>query len=209
VHSFDPRTPIDETMRALDDLVRAGKVRYAGCSNYPAWRLAEALAASERLGVARYDCLQPRYNILYREIEDEVLPLCRSEGIGVIVYNPLAGGFLSGKYSKGDDPQENTRFTLGTAGRRYQYRYWQDAQFDAVDMLRPVAEAKGVSMAALAIAWVLNQPGVTSAIVGASNPDQLAASFEAAQLDWNDDLQKACDPPWWSLPRRPVIEGYR
>jgi aryl-alcohol dehydrogenase (NADP+) len=209
VHSFDPRVPIDETLRALDDLVHAGKVRYIGCSNYPAWRLGQALAASARLGIARYDSLQPRYNLLFREIETELLPLCRAEGVGVIVYNPLAGGFLSGKYRKGDDPQEGTRFTLGTAAQRYQQRYWDDAQFDAVEMLRTVADGHGVPLGALAIAWVLAQPGITSAIVGASEPDQLAAAAEAAQLEWNADLQRACDAAWYTLPRRPVLEGYR
>ena len=209
VHSFDPRTPIDETMRALDDLVRWGKVRYVGCSNYPAWRLGEALAASERLGIARYDCLQPRYNLLYREIETELLPLARSQGVGVIVYNPLAGGFLSGKYRKGDDPLEGSRFTLGNAARVYQNRYWQDALFDAVDALRPVAEARGVALASVAVAWAIAQPGVTSAIVGASRPEQLDASIAAVDLELDDGLRAACDAAWWSLPRRPVVEGYR
>jgi aryl-alcohol dehydrogenase (NADP+) len=209
VHSFDPRTPIDETLRALDDLVRAGKVRYIGCSNYPSWRLGEALATSERLGIVRYDSLQPRYNLLYREIETELLPLCRSQGVGVIVYNPLAGGFLSGKYRKGDDPQEGTRFMLGTAAQRYQQRYWDDAQFDAVDMLRAIADKRGVSLAAMAIAWVLHRPGITSAIVGASSPDQLTAALEAAQLELDRDTIKACEAAWWTLPRRPVLEGYR
>jgi aryl-alcohol dehydrogenase (NADP+) len=209
VHAYDPRVPIDETLRALDDLVRSGKVRYIGCSNYPAWRLGEALAASARMNVARYDSLQPRYNLLYREIETELLPLCRAERVGVIVYNPLAGGFLSGKYRKSDGPQEGTRFMLGTAARRYQQRYWDDAQFDAVEMLRAVAGAHGVSLAALAIAWVTAQPGVTSAIVGASSADQLAAAVEASQLDWSPELQQACDAAWWTLPRRPVVEGYR
>jgi aryl-alcohol dehydrogenase (NADP+) len=209
VHAFDPRVPIEETLGALDDLVRAGKVRYIGCSNYPAWRLGQALAASARLNIARYDSLQPRYNVIFREIETELMPLCRSEGVGVIVYNPLAGGFLSGKYRKGDDPQEGTRFMLGTAARRYQQRYWDDAQFDAVDTLRAVADGHGVSLGALAIAWVMAQPGITSAIVGASSPDQLDAAFEAAKLEWNADLQKACDAAWYTLPRRPVIEGYR
>jgi aryl-alcohol dehydrogenase (NADP+) len=209
VHAFDPGTPVEETLRALDDLVRWGKVRYAGCSNYPAWRLAEALAASERFRIVRYESLQPRYNLLYREIETELLPLARAAGMGVIVYNPLAGGFLSGKYRKGDEPQEGTRFTLGMAGRGYQYRYWEDAQFDAVDALRPVAERKGITLASMAIAWVMAQPGITSAIVGASAPEQLNAAFEAAQIDLDDETLKACDGPWWRLPRRRVLEGYR
>ena len=209
VHWFDTRTPIEETMRALDDLVRWGKVRYVGCSNYPAWRLGEALAASDRLGLARYDCLQPRYNLLYREIETEVLPLCRSEGVGVIVYNPIAGGFLSGKYQKGEDPQEGTRFTLGNSARMYQYRYWQDALFDAVEELRGACESRNVAMASVAVAWAINQPGVTSAIVGASRPDQVDASLAAPSLEMDDGLKAACEAAWWALPRRPVVEGYR
>lgn len=209
VHSFDPRTPIEETLRALDDLVRWGKVRYIGCSNYPAWRLGEALATSERLGLARYDCLQPRYNLLYREIETELLPLCRAQGLGVIVYNPLAGGFLSGKYRKGDEPLEGSRFTLGNAARVYQHRYWQDALFDAVDALRPLAQERGIELASAAVAWVLAQPGITSAIVGASRPEQLDASLKAVGTQLDDGMKAALDAAWWPLPRRPVVEGYR
>jgi 1-deoxyxylulose-5-phosphate synthase len=209
VHSFDPTTPIDETLRALDDLVRSGKVRYIGCSNYPAWRLGEALATSERLGTARYDSLQPRYNLLYRDIETELLPLARNEGLGVIVYNPLAGGFLSGKYAKGDAPEENTRFTLGTAGRMYQHRYWQDAQFDAVSALQEAVSARELSMPAVAVSWVLQQPGITSAIIGASKPEQLDDTLQAPALELDSGLREACDAAWWSLPRRPVVEGYR
>jgi aryl-alcohol dehydrogenase (NADP+) len=209
VHAFDPTTPIEETLRALDDLVRWGKVRYIGCSNYPAWRLGEALAVSERARIARYDCLQPRYNMLFREIETELLPLCRSEGLGVIVYNPLADGFLSGKYRKGDEPLEGTRFTLGNAARRYQQRYWQDALFDAVEELRPQVDSRGFDMASVAIAWAIRQPGVTSAIIGASRPEQLDATLKAPGLDLDDGLRAVCDTLWWSLPRRPVIEGYR
>lgn len=209
VHGFDPRVPVEETLRALDDLVRWGKVRYVGCSNYPAWRLAEALWASDRLGMARYDCLQPRYNLLYREIETELLPLCRSQGLGVIVYNPMAGGFLSGKYRKGEDPLEGTRFTLGTAAQRYQERYWQDAMFDAVDELRGACESRGVAMASVAVAWAIAQQGVTSAIVGASRPEQIDASLAAPDLELDDGLKAACDAAWWTLPRRPAVEGYR
>jgi aryl-alcohol dehydrogenase-like predicted oxidoreductase len=209
VHSFDPRTPVEETLRALDDLVRAGKVRYIGCSNYPAWRLGQALAVSARLDIARYDSLQPRYNLLYREIETELLPLARAEGLGVIVYNPLAGGFLSGKYRKGEEPQENTRFTLGTAAERYQWRYWQDAQFDAIEQLRAAVDARGLDMVSVAVGWVVRQRGVTSAIIGASRPEQLDSSLAAPDVAFDDELLKACDALWWALPRRRVIEGYR
>ncbi len=208
-HYFDPNTPIEETLRALDDLLRAGKVRYVGCSNYPAWRLAAALSASERLGIARYDSVQPRYNLLYREIESELIPLCRDRGLGVLVYNPLAGGFLSGKYSKGEDPRAGTRFTLGRAGRMYQWRYWQEAQFDAVQELGKAAEQRGLDLVSLAVAWVLAQPGVSSAIIGASRPEQLDASLAAPGLELDDELRELCDSLWWRLPRRPVVDGYR
>ena len=208
-HAFDPETPIEETLRALDDLVRDGKVRTIGCSNYPAWRLADALAASDRLGTARYATVQPRYNLLYREIETELLPLCRAEGLGVIVYNPLAGGFLSGKYRKGEEPREGTRFTLGRAGRFYQYRYWQDAQFDEVEGLGKELLSRGLELVSASVAWVLGQPGITSAIVGASQPEQLAAARAGADLELDDDVRELCDAVWYRLPRRPVIEGYR
>jgi len=112
-HSPDPDTPQEETLRAFDDLVRQGKVRYVGCSNYPAWQVALALGTSARLGLARFDCVQPRYNLLYREIEAELLPLCRDQGLGIIAYSPLAGGFLSGKYRSLEVPVPGTRFTLG------------------------------------------------------------------------------------------------
>ncbi len=209
VHAFDPVTPIEETLRALDDVVRSGKVRYIGCSNYPAWRLGEALATSDRLGLARYDSLQPRYNLLYRDIETELLPLARAAGLGVIVYNPLAGGFLSGKYQAGETPREGTRFTLGGAGRMYQARYWHDAQFEAMSTLREAVEQREQSMPAVAVAWAIAQPGITSAIIGASAPEQLDATLTAPDMKLEDGLREACDAAWWSLPRRPVVEGYR
>ena len=208
-HFFDAKTPIDETLRALDDLQRAGKIRYAGCSNYPAWRLASALAAAERLGAEGYVSLQPRYNLLFREIETELLPLCRARGIGVIPYNPLAGGFLSGKHVQGGEPTQGTRFTLGWAGKIYQNRYWQEAQFRAVERLRKEAESRGQDLVAVAVKWVLDQPGISSAIVGASRPEQLAASLAAPKVAIDEDLARALDAAWWELPRRPVEEGYR
>jgi aryl-alcohol dehydrogenase-like predicted oxidoreductase len=201
-HMPDPETPIDETLRAFDDLVRSGKVRYVGCSNYPAWQLAIALGSSERHGLARYDCVQPRYNLLYREIETELLPLCRDQGVGVIAYNPLAGGFLSGKYQTGESPRPGTRFTLGEAGKLYRDRYWQSAQFEAVEVLKGYFQPKGMNLATVSIAWVLAQPGITSAIVGASRPEQLAETFTAADLKLDSDALAACDSVWWSLPRR-------
>jgi aryl-alcohol dehydrogenase-like predicted oxidoreductase len=208
-HFFDPYTPIDETLRALDDLVRQGKVRYVGCSNLPAWRLGAALAESRRLGIARYECVQPRYNLLYREIETELLPLTRSEQLGVVVYNPIAGGLLSGKYHSGDRPQAGTRFTLGAAGEMYRQRYWDEVQLGLVESLGKQAEARGIELAAVAVAWVLAQPGVTSAIVGASRPEQLDATLAGAGLELDEEIRRSCDEAWWQLPRRPVREGYR
>jgi aryl-alcohol dehydrogenase (NADP+) len=178
IHSWDPTTPIDETLRALDDLVHAGKVRYLGCSNTLAYQLARSLGRSEVLGTARFDSVQPRYNLLFREIERELLPLCAEEGIGVIPYNPLAGGFLSGKHRPGT-PTEGTRFTLGNAAERYQDRYWHEPEFATVEALRPVAEEAGIPLAQLAVGWVLAQPAITAPIVGASRPEQLDDALAA------------------------------
>ncbi len=203
-HSFDPETPIDESLRAFDDLVKSGKVRYVGCSNYPAWQLALALGRSEHLGLARYECLQPRYNLLHRDIEAELLPLCREQGVGVIAYNPLAGGLLTGKYAKGEPPRPGTRFTLGEAGALYRERYWQSAQFEAVETLKAYAESRNVPLATLSVAWVLSQPGITSAIVGASRPEQLADTLKAVDYTLDDEARSALDSVWWTLPRRPV-----
>jgi len=208
-HFFDPFTPIDETLRALDDLVRAGKVRYVGCSNYPLYRLAEAERVARELRVSRYETLQPRYNLLYREIETEILPFARQERIGVIVYNPIAGGLLSGKYRAGEAPRAGTRFTLGGAGEMYQRRYWDSVQLGAVEELAKETESRGLSLASVAVAWVLAQPGITSAIIGASRPDQLDATLAGAELKLDPEVTKLCDAVWWNLPRRPVNEGYR
>jgi 1-deoxyxylulose-5-phosphate synthase len=203
-HLPDAETPIDETLRAFDDLVRSGKVCYVGCSNYPAWQLALAVSTSERQGWARYDCLQPRYNVLYREIENEVLPLCREEGIGVIVYNPLAGGFLTGKHGSERGPEPGGRFALGATGDLYRDRYWQSVQFEAVETLKSYCQRRGWNLATASVAWVLEQPGITSAIVGASRPEQLEATLDGAGLVFDDEARAVFDSVWWSIPRRPL-----
>jgi aryl-alcohol dehydrogenase-like predicted oxidoreductase len=200
-HMPDPDTPLEETLHALDDLVRQGKVRYLGCSNYPAWQVALALGVSERRALARFDCVQPRYNLLYREIESELLPLCRDQGIGVIAYNPLAGGFLSGKYRPQEPPAAGTRFTLGKTGDLYRERYWQQAQFEAVEHLKRALAPRGRSLVQVAVAWVLAQPGVTAAIVGASRPEQLDESLAAVNLTLEAEEKEACNLAWFSLPR--------
>jgi aryl-alcohol dehydrogenase (NADP+) len=193
LHHPDPATPIDETLRALDDVVRAGKARYVGCSNFHAYQVARALGRSEALGAARFDSVQPRYNLLFRQIERELLPLCRDEGLGVIPYNPLAGGFLSGKHRRDAGPTPGTRFTLGTAGGRYQERYWHAREFDTVEALRPLAAEAGVSLTRLALQWVLAEPAVTSPIVGASRPDQLDDLLPAAEKPLDAALKARLD----------------
>ncbi len=192
LHSPDPHTPIEETLGALDDAVGQGKIGYIGCSNFPAWQLALAIGKSEALGLARFDCVQPRYNLLYRRNELELFPLCEQEGIGVIPYNPIAGGLLSGKHRPGT-ATEGTRFTLGTAGERYQDRYWHDAQFDTVESLKFLAEEAGMPLVTMAVAWTLAQPAVTSPIIGASRPDQLEASIAALDVTIDQDLYRRID----------------
>lgn len=193
LHSPDPDTPIDETLGALDHLVRSGKVRYVGCSNYLAYQVARAIGRSETLGLARFDSVQPRYNLLFRQIERELLPLCAQEGIGVIPYNPIAGGLLSGKHNPNAAPPEGTRFTLGRAAQNYQQRYWHEREFATVEALRPLAEQAGVSLVTLAVAWVLANPAVTAPIIGASRADQLDASLAAATFKLSDDLRDKLD----------------
>lgn len=200
-HAPDADTPLDETLSALDQLVRQGKVRYLGCSNYPAWQVALSLGITAKNGLTRYDCVQPRYNLLFRDIESELLPLCRDQGVGVIAYNPLAGGFLTGKYKSLDQPQSGGRFTLGKTGDLYRDRYWQQAQFEAVEELRRFFQPRGKSLVHVAIAWVLAQQGITSAIVGASKPEQLDDSLKAVDVTLDAEEMEVCNLAWFSLPR--------
>jgi aryl-alcohol dehydrogenase-like predicted oxidoreductase len=193
LHHPDPRTPIEETLRAMDDVVRAGKARYIGCSNYHAYQVARAIGRSEVLGLARFDSVQPRYNLLFRQIERELLPLCQEDGIGVIPYNPIAGGLLSGKHLRESGPTAGTRFTLGTAAERYQERYWHEREFATIEALRPLAAEAGMPLVRLALAWVLAHPAVTSAIVGASRPDQLDELIRAVEKPLDAELKARLD----------------
>jgi aryl-alcohol dehydrogenase-like predicted oxidoreductase len=193
LHGYDLATPIDETLGALDDLVHQGKVRYVGCSNFLTYQLVRAVGRTETLRLARLDSVQPRYNLLFREIEREMLPYCREEGIGVIPYNPIAGGLLSGKHTRANPPPEGSRFTLGTAGPMYQERYWRDREFGTVEVLRQLADQAGVSLVTLSVAWVLANPAVTAPIIGASRPEQLDASLAAAEFTIDDELKKQLD----------------
>jgi aryl-alcohol dehydrogenase (NADP+) len=193
LHHPDPDTPIEESLRALDDVVRAGKARYIGCSNFHAYQVARALGKSEAHGLTSFDSVQPRYNLLFRQIERELLPLCQEEGIGVIPYNPLAGGFLSGKHQAESGPTAGTRFTLGSAARRYQERYWHEREFATIDALRPLAAEAGMSLVQLAVAWVLAHPAVTAPIIGASRPEQLDQVLPAVDKGIGADLKARLD----------------
>ena len=193
LHGYDPNTPIDETLGALDDLVHQGKVRYTGCSNFLTYQLVRAVGRSEILRLARFDSVQPRYNLLFRQIEREMLPYCAEDGIGVIPYNPIAGGLLSGKHNFGAPPPEGTRFTLGWAGAMYQERYWTERTFDTVEALRKLADQAGVSLVTLSVAWVLANEAITAPIIGASRPEQLDASVAAATYALDADLKRQLD----------------
>jgi 1-deoxyxylulose-5-phosphate synthase len=192
LHGYDHATPIDETLGALDDLVHQGKVRYIGCSNFLTYQLVRAVGRTETLGLARVDCVQPRYNLLFRQIEREMLPFCGEEGVGVIPYNPIAAGLLSGKHAGAAAPPAG-RFTLGTAGRMYQDRYWHDREFGTVQELSKLADEAGVSLVTLAVAWVAANPAVTAPIIGASSPDQLGASLAAADYQIDPALKSRLD----------------
>jgi aryl-alcohol dehydrogenase (NADP+) len=181
LHSYDPQTPMDEALEALDTVVRHGKARYVGVSNWPAYKVARALGRGEVRHLARIDSVQPRYNLLFRGFERDLLPLCAEEAIAVIPYNPLAGGLLTGKHDRQLPPPEGSRFQLGTAGARYQERYWHDREFEAIEALRAVARDAGMSLTTMAIRWVLSHSAITAPIIGASRPEQLGDSLAAAE----------------------------
>jgi aryl-alcohol dehydrogenase-like predicted oxidoreductase len=199
VHRFDPEYPIEETLRALDDLVRSGKVRYIGASNFAAWQLCTALWTSDKLGLARYDCVQPRYNLISRAIEPELLSLCQAHGVGVIVYNPLAGGMLTGKHQRQAPPTAGTRFGINAM---YRNRYWQERVFDAVERFRAIAAESGHSMAQVALAWTLANPAVTSAILGASRVEQLDETLPAVDIRLGPEQLQQLDELWEIVGRR-------
>lgn len=202
VHQPDPETPIEETLRALEDVVRSGKARYVGCSNFTAWQVAKSLWSSDSLNLSRFEVIQPRYNLLFREIENELLPLCRDQGLGVVVFNPLAGGFLTGKYRREQEPADDTRFGLFKASTSlYRERYWKQHHFDAVEELKRFFEPRRRPLVHVALAWVLAQPDVTSAILGASRPEQFKESLGALALKLEEEELQFCKSIWFALPR--------
>lgn len=181
LHRYDPLTPMDEALEALDTVVRMGKARYVGVSNWPAYKVARALGRGEAKSLARIESVQPRYNLLFRAFERDLLPLCAEEALAVIPYNPLAGGLLTGKHDRAAPPAQGTRFTVGRASALYTSRYWHEREFDTVDALRALAKEAGLSMASMAVGWVLTNPAVTSPIIGVSRPEQLADSLAAEE----------------------------
>ena len=195
VHEPDYNTPIEETLRALDDLVHQGKVRYIGCSNFSAWQTSQALRVSERYNLSRFACIQPPYNLLTRDIEIELLPFCASEGIGVCVYNPLAGEMLTGRHDFGKPPAEG-RFTLSELGPGYLQRYWSETNFQAVDRLKKVAREHGVTLAQFALAWILNNPTITSVLSGTISLEQLEENTAAVDIKLSPEEFQACDDVW-------------
>ncbi len=181
-HSFDAETPIEETLAVLDDLVRAGKVLYAGCSNYPAWRLMQALWAGENGGWAGYVSLQPHYNLVHRaEFERELAGVAEEYGLGILPYSPLAGGFLTGKYRRSEDLPDSQRAAM------VRTRYFSDRNFDLLDELEEIARPRGKTISAIALAWLLANPLVTAPLVGANNVDQLNQSLAALDVTLTEE----------------------
>jgi aryl-alcohol dehydrogenase (NADP+) len=174
--------------------VKSGKARYVGVSNWMAHRLARALGRSEVKNLVRIDSVQPRYNLLFRTFERDLLPLCAEEGVAVIPYNPLAGGLLTGKHNRAAAPEQGTRFTVGRAGAMYQTRYWHDREFDSIEALRGIAKEADMSLTTLAVRWVMSNKAITAPIIGASRPEQLADNLAAGEQGaLPDDLRAKLD----------------
>jgi aryl-alcohol dehydrogenase-like predicted oxidoreductase len=194
IHRPRPEIAIDETLRALDDLIRAGKVRYIGTSTFAAWQLVESLWAAKVLGLNRFVCEQPPYNLLDRRIERELLPMAQTFGLGIIPWSPIAGGLLSGKYTRTDPAPADARYA-NVAGNPIMERRFRDRDriFDVVEQLQPLASAKGCTLAQLALAWCAQQPGVTSAIIGPRTMEQLEDNLGAAGVTLTDEDRARID----------------
>jgi aryl-alcohol dehydrogenase-like predicted oxidoreductase len=205
VHGFDPATPIEETVRALDNLVQQGHVRYVGVSNWAAWQIVKALGVAERHGLARFESLQAYYTIAGRDLEREIVPMLASEGLGLMVWSPLAGGFLSGKYGRHEKAEEGSRRTT------FDFPPVQlERGYDCIEAMRGIAETKGVSVAQIALAWLLHQKVVTSVIVGAKRVDQLDDNIAATSVELSAEELAVLDRvsampaeyPGWMLARQ-------
>jgi len=196
VHKFDPDTQIEETLRALDDLVRQGKILYPGVSNWAAWQIAKALSVSARAGLARFECIQPMYNLVKRQAEVEILPLAQAEQVGVISYSPLGAGLLTGKFSPTRRP-ESGRLVENSL---YARRYGDPAYYEIAERFAAHAQKRGAHPASLAVAWVMSHPAITAPIIGARNVEQLEASLAALDVQmtpaWRDEISAlSIEPP--------------
>jgi aryl-alcohol dehydrogenase-like predicted oxidoreductase len=191
MHNWDPETPLEETLETLNDLVRSGKVRYIGCSNFAGWQFVKALGISERRGWARFISNQPEYSPANRKIERDVIPAGIAEGVGQIVYFPLAGGLFTGKYKRNEAPPEDSRAI--TQGERFKTRWMTDRNFTLVERMTEIAAEAGISLPHLAIAWAMAKPGVTSAIVGASKVAQLTDNIGACEAKLTPEVIKLVD----------------
>jgi aryl-alcohol dehydrogenase-like predicted oxidoreductase len=201
IHRFDPDVPVDETLEALNDLVRSGKVRYLGASSGPAWRMAQALSLSERRGWARFVSMQNHYNLVYREEEREMVPLCLAEGVGLIPWSPLARGLLARPRPAGDRQAAAGTARAGTDTYAHDM-YDQPTDWDVVDAVERVAAARGEGMSAVALAWLLARPGVVAPIVGATKPAHLDAALAALAVRLSDDEVAALEAPYRPHPVR-------
>ena len=196
LHTFDPQTPIEETLRALDDLVRQGKILYPAASNWTAWQIATALGISAREGLARFECIQPMYNLAKRQAEVEILPLAQAERLGVISYSPLGGGLLTGKYGTKQRPEQGRLVD----NAMYVRRYGDPAYYEIAERFSAYAEERGVHPATLAVAWVMSNPALTAPIIGARNLEQLEASLAALEVpmtpEWRAEISAlSIEPP--------------
>lgn len=205
IHGYDHLTPFEETLRALDDLVHQGKIRYIGASNLAAWQLMKALGISDRLGLNRFVSLQAYYSIAGRDLERELVPLIQDQGLGLMVWSPLAGGLLSGKFNRqGEGPQGSRRASFDFPPVD------KERAFNVIDVMRPMAAERGVSVANIALAWLLHQGGVSSVIIGAKSMDQLEDNLNAVEIELSPDELQQLDRvsmlppeyPQWMLARQ-------
>lgn len=214
IHGWDPHTPMEEGLRAMEDIVRSGRARYIGVSNWAAWQIAKALGIQERRGWDKFASLQAFYAVSGRDLERELVPFMESEGLGLMVWSPLAGGLLSGKYERAADGEtrgEGRRATLDFP------RVDKARSFDAVDAMRPMAEKCGVSVAAIALAWLLHQPVVSTVIVGARRSDQLAQNMAASEIELASEELAALEAigaiepeyPGWAIASQNARHGFR
>jgi len=191
-HRYDEDTPLEETLRALDDLVRQGKVLYVGVSEWTADQIADALHLAKVMNLDRIVSNQPRYNMIQRQIEAEIFPLCEREGVGQVVFSPLAQGVLTGKYRPGEAPEQDTR-AADPDSNRFMQQLMKEEVLSAVDKLRPVASDAGFGMSQLALAWILRQENVSSTIIGASRPEQVEDNVKAAGVRLSSDVLSEID----------------